>query len=93
MRSIRFLQFYNFFSLDLVIHPDDGFTASSHQFSSIVVVIQRVELFVNGSRVVFDGGEQFSRVQVPVLNLTLGVSSSENVSRFEIVVFGSPEDI
>ena len=90
VRSIGFLQLDDFFPLNLVIHSYDGFTASRDQLSPIVVVVQTVELLVDGSRVVFDGRQQFSRVEVPVLDLPFCVCSGENVSGLEVVVFGSP---
>jgi len=49
MRRIGFLQLDDLLPLNLIIDTDNRLTASRHQLRSIVVVVQTVELFIDGA--------------------------------------------
>lgn len=57
MRGVRLLEFYCLFALDFVVDPNNWFAAGSQQFRSIDGVVETVELLVDDSGVVLDGGE------------------------------------
>ena len=60
MRSIRFFKFTDLLSLNLIINPNNWLTSSSHQFRSITIVVQTIELFVNCPWIILDSRQQFS---------------------------------
>ncbi len=93
VRSIGFFKFDLFFPFDFIIHSQGGLTASSEQLGSIVVKIKTIKLSVRVRSFIFHGTETLARSEVPVLDLTFRVYCCEDVSGFEIGVFGSPGDV
>lgn len=93
MRSVGFFEFDLFFPFDFIIHSQDGLTASSEQLGSIVVEIKTIKLSVRVRSFVFHGTETLAGSEVPVLDLAFRVYCCEDVSGFEVGVFGSPGDV
>ena len=93
VRSIRLLQLKFFFLLYYIIHSHHRLASACNQLCSINVIVQTIKLFVKSRWIIFDCWQTFSRVQMPILYLSISISSSENIFCFEFIIFRSPENI
>ncbi len=60
IRSIWLLQLHHFLSLHLIVNTDYRLTSRSHKFSTIIGVVQTIELLISRSRIIFQCGQTFT---------------------------------